>query len=93
MLLNNAASAEVWKDSEAYAAPDRHMAFLLAIMSTSGRIDGEFLHLLHILSHRQTIKFFDTFGEEPTNDAFTFHLAAYFFRNWAAVDLGCVKQY
>ena len=50
MLLNNAADAKARKYREAYAAPDRLLAFLPAIMSTSGRIHGEFLRLLHILS-------------------------------------------
>jgi len=49
-LLNNAAEVKVRKYREAYAAPDRRLAFLPAIMSTSGRIHGEFLRLLHILS-------------------------------------------
>jgi hypothetical protein len=57
MLTGHAAqqrcNAEVWKYREAYAAPERHVAFLPAIMFTSGRIHGEFLHLLHILSHRE----------------------------------------
>jgi hypothetical protein len=52
-------------------------------MSTSGRIHGEFLRLLHILSHSQTVKFFELFGEEPTDNAFTFRRAAYFFHNRA----------
>ena len=64
------------KYREAYAAPDRLLAFLPAIMSTSGRIHGEFLRLLYILSHRQAVKFFELFGEEPTDNAFTFRRAA-----------------
>ena len=58
------------------------MAFLPAILSTSechDRIHGELLRSVHIFSHRQTGKFFDNFGEEPSNDTFTFHRAAYFF--------------
>ena len=77
MLLNNAADVKVRRYHETYAAPDRLLAFLPAIMSTSGRIHGEFLRLLHILSHRQTINFFELFGEEPTDNAFTFRRAAY----------------
>ena len=59
------------KYREAYAAPDRLLAFLPAIMSTSGRIHGEFLRLLYILSHRQAVNFFELFGKEPTDNAFT----------------------
>ena len=72
MLLNNFANAKVRKYREAYAAPDRLLAFLPAIMSTSDRIHGEFLRLLHILSHQQAINFCELFGEEPTDNAFTF---------------------
>ena len=91
MLLNNAANAKVRKYREAYAAPDRLLAFLPAIMPTSGRIHGEFLHLLHILSHRQAVKFFELFGEEPADNAFTFRLSAYFFHNRATIGLACAQ--
>ena len=91
MLLNTAAEAKVRKYCEAYAAPDRLLAFLPAIMSTSGRIHGEFLCLLYILSHRQAVKFFELFGEEPTDKAFTFRRAAYFFHNRATMGLACAQ--
>ncbi len=90
-LLNNAADGKVRKYREAYAAPDRLLAFLPAIMSTSGRIHGEFLRLLHILSHRQAVNFFELFGEEPTDNAFTFRRAAYFFHNRATIGLACAQ--
>ena len=63
ILLNNAADVKVRRYREAYTAPDRLLAFLPSIMSTSGRIHGEFLRL-HILSHRQTVNFFELLGEE-----------------------------
>ena len=91
MMHNNAANAEVLEYREAYAAPDRLLVFLPAIMSTSDRIHGEFLCLLHILSHRQAVKFFDAFGEEPTDDAFTFRRAAYFFHNRVTIGLTCAQ--
>ena len=87
MLHNNAADVKVRKYREAYAAPDRLLAFLPAIMCTSGRIHGEFLRLLHILSHRQAVNFFELFGEEPTDNAFTFRRAANFFHNGATIGL------
>ena len=91
MLLNNAANVKVRKYREAHAAPDRLLAFLPAIMSTSGRIHGEFLRLLHILSHHQAVTFFELFGEQPTNNAFTFRRAAYFFHNRATTGLACAQ--
>ena len=42
------------KDSIAFC----HLAFLSAILSTSGRIHGEFLRLLYAPSYRQTVKVF-----------------------------------
>ena len=91
MLLNNAADVKVWRYREAYAAPDRLLAFLPAIMSTSGRIHGEFLRLLHILSHRQAVNFFELFGEEPNDNAFTFRRTAYSFHNRATIGLACAQ--
>ena len=91
MLLNNAADVKVRKYCEAYAAPNRLLAFLPTIMSTSGRIHGDFLRLLHILSHRQAVNFFEIFGEEPTDNAFTFRRAAYFFHNRATIGLACAQ--
>ena len=45
-------------------------AFLPCVMSTSGRIHGEFLRLLYILAHRRTVKYFaDTGGDESGTDA------------------------
>ena len=59
------------------------------IMSTSGRIHEflsvEFLLLLHILFHRQAVNLFEFFGEETTDNAFTFRRAAYFYHKWATI--------
>ena len=63
MMLHNVVNAKVRKYREAYVAPDRPMAFLPAMMSTSGRIHGVLLRLLHIFSHRQAVKSFETFVE------------------------------
>ena len=76
---------------EAHVVPHRQVASLPATKSTSGRIHGESLCLLHILSHRQTVKFFDTYGEEPFDNAFTFCQAAYLFHNRATLGLRCAK--
>ena len=62
LLLNNAARAKVQKHREGYSASDLNKAFLPALVSTSGRIHGEFLRLLYIPAHRQTVTFFETLG-------------------------------
>ena len=81
LLLNKTASAKVQKYREYCSASDFNNAFLPALLSTSGRIHGKFLRLLYILAHRQTVKFFETIGEEPSNEAFTWRRAEYFFHN------------
>ena len=89
MLLNNAASAKVQKYREVYEAIDRHLT-TSDITSTSGSIHDEFLRLLHILSHRQAVKFFDEFGGKPPENAFSFCCAAYL-HNQAALGLACAQ--
>ena len=75
LLLNNAASAKVHKYREDYSASDANKVFLLALLSTSSRIHEEFLRLLCILGHHQTVNFFETIVEEPSNEAFTWRRA------------------
>ena len=48
---------------------------------------GEFLRLLYILALRQTVNFFDTLGEEPSNEAFAWRRAEYLFHNRAAIGI------
>ena len=91
LLLHHAANAKVQKYREDYSTSDVNKAFIPAILSTSGRIHGEFLRLLYILAHRQTVNFFDTLGEEPSNEAFTWRRAEYFFHNRAAIGIACAQ--
>ena len=74
------------KYHEDYTASDVNETFLPTILSTPGR--REFLRL-YSLAHRQTVKFFDTFKEEPSNAAFTFHRAVYLFHIRAAICPAC----
>ena len=83
MLLKNAANVKVRKYRKAYVASDRLEPSTM--MSTSGRIHGEFLRLFHILSHLQTVKFFETLVEESTDNAFTF------FHKRATIGLACAQ--
>ena len=91
LLLHNAANAQVQKFPEDYSASDDNKAFIPAILSTSGRIHGEFLRLRYILAHRQTANFFDTLGEVPSNAAFTWRRAEYVFHNRAAIGIACAQ--
>ena len=60
------ADAKVRRYREAYATrPGVTYAFLPCVMSTSGRIHGEFLRFLYILAHRRTKGWFERLGYEP----------------------------
>jgi hypothetical protein len=41
---------------------ERNFLFLPAVMTASGRISGDFLRLIYILSHRQADKYFTRMG-------------------------------
>jgi hypothetical protein len=53
--------------------------FLPVVMTTSGRISGDFLRLLYILSHLQTANYFTRMGIiDPSPQAFKQRRGAYF---------------
>ena len=60
-------------------------AFLPCVMSTSGRIHGEFLRFLYILAHRRTKRWFERLGYEPSDEAFKFRRGQYFWHTRAAI--------
>ena len=50
---------------------ERNFFFLPAVITTSGRISGDFLRLLYILSHRQVANYFTRMGIlDPLPQAF-----------------------
>ena len=56
-LLEATARTKVLRYREAYATRRGvTYAFLPCVMSTSGRIHGEFLRFLYILAHRRTVQ-------------------------------------
>ena len=66
--------------------------FLPAVMTTSGRISGDFLRLLYILSHRQAEKFFARLGIlDPSPEAFKQRRGNYFYHNRSAIGLACAQ--
>jgi hypothetical protein len=69
--------------------------FLPAVMTTSGRISGDFLRLLYILAHRQAANFFTRMGiPDPSSKAYKQRRGTYFYYNrtaawhWARLRLG-----
>ena len=85
-LLEAAARTKVHRYREAYATRSGiTYAFLPCVMSTSGRIHGEFLRFLYILAHRRTKRWFGRLGYEPSDEAFKFRRGQYFWHTRAAV--------
>ena len=71
---------------DAYATrPGVTYAFLPCVMSTSGRIHGEFLRFLYILANRRTKRWFERLGYEPSDEAFKFRRGQYFWHTGAAI--------
>ena len=88
-ILETTARTKVERYRDAYAnRSGTTYAFLPCVMSTSGRIHGEFLRLLYILAHRRTNKYFADMGDhEPGTDAFTWRRSQYFWKHKAAIGL------
>jgi len=71
---------------------ERNFLFLPAVMTTSGRISGDFLRLLYILAHRQAANFFTRMGiPDPSSKACKQRRGTYFYYNRAAIGLACAQ--
>ena len=65
---------------------ERNFFFLPAVKTTSGRISGDFLRLLYILSDRQADSYFARMGLlDPSTKAFKQRRGSYFYYNRAAI--------
>ena len=61
-------------------------------MTTSGRISGDFLRLLYILSNRQAHNYFTRMGLlDPSTKAFKQRRGTYFYYDRAAIGLACAQ--
>ena len=61
-------------------------AFLPCVISTSGRLHGEFLRFLYIIAHRRTSNWFRRHSnDEPSEEAFKFRRGQYFWHTRAAI--------
>ena len=59
----------------------------LKVMSTSGRLHGEFVRLLYILAHRRAVRFFATLDYEPCYEELCQRRGAFFFQHRARIGL------
>ena len=92
--VDGALDAAVKEKIDSYADDynERNFFFLPAVMTTSGRISGDFLRLLYILSHRQAEKFFARLGIlDPSPEAFKQRRGNYFYHNRSAIGLACAQ--
>ena len=81
-ILESTARTKVDRYRAGYAA--LKYAFLPCVISTSGRLHGEFLRLLYIIAHRRTVNWFRQHSnDEPSEDAFKFRRGQYFWHTSA----------
>jgi hypothetical protein len=65
---------------------ERNFFFLHTVMTTSGRISGDFICLLYILSDRKADNYFARMGLlDPSIKAFKQRRGSYFYYNRAAI--------
>ena len=71
---------------------NRHVAFLPACMSTSGRIHGELLHLIFFISNKQAEDYFEALGYQPHSQEFCHRRGVFFQQNRGTIGMcsGCV---
>ena len=86
-LLENEARKKAERYRDGYANGNgTTYTFLLCVMTSSGRIHGEFLRLLYILVHSRTTQYFDSLGDdEPGVDAFTWRRSQFLWQHQAAI--------
>ena len=84
-LLEATASTQVLRYCEAYATRlGVTYALLICVMSTSGRIHGEFL--LYVLAQRRTTRWFAQLGDDHSSDeAFKFRRGQSFWHSRATI--------
>jgi hypothetical protein len=68
---------------------NRHVAFLPACMSTSGRIHGEHLHLIFFLSNKKADDYVATLGFQPHQQEFCHRRGVFFQQNRGAIGMAC----
>ena len=93
LALSQRAQAKVDKFREGYAAPGLRHAFLPAIVSTSGRIQGELLRLLFNLVDTKTSNSFEALGEafDVESEVYCRRRSGNFWRMRASLGLACAQ--
>jgi hypothetical protein len=89
-------SLDLLRQGEARRLPtcynERNFFFLLAVVTTSGRISGDSLRLLYTLSHRQATNYVTRMGIlDPSPPAFKQRRDTYFYYNRAVIGITCAQ--
>ena len=86
------AQEKVDKYRAGYAAQDMRRAFLPAVVSTSGRIHGEFVRLMYILADNKTKLHFEALDQaDVDSEAYCWRRSGVFWRMRASIGLACAQ--
>jgi hypothetical protein len=85
-ILESAAADKIRNYGDTYRR-NRHVAFLPASMSTSGRIHGELLRFIFFMSNKQAEDLFEALGYQPHSQEFC-HRRGVFFQQSRGTGMG-----
>jgi hypothetical protein len=89
-ILESAAADKIRNHRDTYRR-NRHVAFLPACMSTSGRIHGELLRLIFFLSNKQADDYFGVLGYQPHKHEFCHRRGVFFQQNRGTIGMACAQ--
>jgi hypothetical protein len=89
-ILESAAADKIREYRDPYRR-NRHVAFLPACMSTSGRIHGEFLRLLYFIANKQADDYFEALGYQPLSKEFCHRRGVFFQQNRGTIGMACAQ--
>jgi hypothetical protein len=89
-ILESGAADKIRNYRDTYRR-NRHVAFLPACMSTSGRIHGELLRLIFFLSNKQTDDYFAALGYQPHKQEFCHRRGVFFQQNRDTIGMACAQ--
>ena len=89
-ILESAAADKIRNYRDTYRR-NRHVAFLPACMSTSGRIHGELLRLIFFLSNKQGEDHFAALGYQPHRQEFCLRRGVFFQQNRGTIGMACAQ--
>jgi hypothetical protein len=90
-ILESAAADKIRNYRDTYRR-NRHVAFLPACMSTSGRIHGELLRLIFFISNKQAEDYFEALGYHPHSQEFCHRRGVFFQQNRGTIGMACAQS-